>query len=73
MLQLCQKFHVRKNQHGDEGNPYLCHDCVATGTEKSLDLQVLFEPLEKKLNLPPALIDIGNGFSCQVEIVGKET
>ena len=72
MTKICQKFHISEYQHRDQGNPYLRHDCIAAGSEKSFNLQVLLDPLEKQLDLPASLVDIGNGFGSQLEIVGQK-
>lgn len=46
----------------NEGEPpNLNFDCIATGTHKGLNLQILFELFEKDLHLPTVFIDRGNG------------
>ncbi len=59
-------------QLGEKGNPDLSHDCIAAGSEKSLELQVLLEPLEKERHLPTIFVHVSYSFSCQMEIVGEK-
>jgi hypothetical protein len=70
VIKLCQKLHVGKQKHGDQGNPDLRHDRITAGTKKGFDLQVLLEPFEKELHLPAAFINISDGFGRQMEVVG---
>ena len=37
--------HISEYQHRDQGNPYLRHDRIAAGSEKSFNLQILLDPL----------------------------
>jgi hypothetical protein len=39
---------------------------------EGLDPQVLFEPLEEKLHLPPPFVQVGNGRRGEREVVGEE-
>ena len=48
---------VLQDQHGDESRPDLRLHSIGAGPEKRLDLQVLFDGLEKQLDLPPVLVD----------------
>ncbi len=72
MTKIRQKLHIGEHQHGDQGDPYLRHGCVAAGTEESFDLQILLDPFEEQFDLPAGLVDIGDGFGGQVEIVGQK-
>ena len=40
----------------DDGNVYLNTDCILGFSPKGLDPEMLFNPLEKQLNLPPVFI-----------------
>ena len=59
----------RQNIHAD-GNPDLCFYGVWGGSEKLPDAQVLLDPPEKRLDLPSALVEIGNDQWGQLGVVG---
>jgi len=61
------------DEHIDrDGNPDLTLHCVLGGSEKSFDSQVLFDPLEEDLYLPPVTIEIGYCLCRDSEVVGQE-
>ncbi len=61
------------NQHvGGHGAPDLRLHCVLARAQKLLDAQVLLDPFEEQLDLPPALVQSGNGKLCQAGVVGQE-
>jgi len=41
-------------------------------SRRTLDAQVLFDPFEKLIHLPTALIDLGNGKCWKHKVVGQE-
>lgn len=55
-----------------EGCPNLNPKSVFGGTDEGLDLQILFERLEKDLDLPPVLIDRGDGGGTKIQVVGEQ-
>jgi hypothetical protein len=63
MSQLCAKFVVGNQKQRDDGSPDLCHHSILTGAgaKEAVYLQVLLDPLEKELHLPPLSVDAGNG------------
>jgi len=61
MIQLCPEFVVSKQKKGDDCNPDLRHNCIFAGTQKGFYLEILLDPFEKQLYLPPVAVDIGNG------------
>ena len=54
-------FEVSQKQVINHRHPNLRHDRVFRRSQESLDLQVLLEPLEERLNLPAGFIDGGDG------------
>src|SRR5271170_8279803 len=55
-----------------DGNPDLRLDSVLAGAEKVLDPQILFDPLEEQFHPPAALVELRDGKSGQVEVIGQE-
>ena len=60
------------DQHisGDR-DPYLGLHRVLAGAQKRLDAQMLLDPLEEQLHLPALLVQSGDHFRRQREIVGQ--
>ena len=54
---------------GDNGDMYLDADGVLRLSPEPLDLEVLLDPLEKKLHLPPIFIKEGNVLRTEIEVV----
>lgn len=55
------------------GYPDLRVNCVRGGSVESLDVKVLFDPLEEKFNLPPFAVQFGDGERVfNREVVGQE-
>ena len=49
------------NEHvGRHGAPDLRPDCVLAGAQKTLDAQMLLDPLEEQFHLPSVLVQGGN-------------
>ena len=53
-------------------NPDLTVNSIWTGPVKCLDMQVLFDPFEEGLDLPPFPVEFCNGQGWEVKIVGHE-
>ena len=45
---------------------------MACGAEKRLDAQMLLDPFEEQLDLPTAFVELGDGQSRKLEIVGEK-
>ena len=61
------------NQHvSGHGAPDLRLHRVLAGAQKTLDTQVLFDPLEEKFDLPTILVQGGNGQRRQARVVGQK-
>ena len=54
---------------GDDGHVYLYSDCIFGFPPETLDLEVLLDPFEKQLHLPPVFIEQGDVFRTEVEVV----
>ncbi len=48
--QFCLEFVERGEQNRDERNPNLSEDGISARAKEGLDLQVLFDPFEEKLD-----------------------
>ncbi|MCK9231131.1 MAG: hypothetical protein RBS58_10770 [Syntrophales bacterium] len=55
-----------------KGDPYPGLDGVLGGAIKSLDSEMLFDPLEKQLHLPAVAIQFGDRLHRQRKIVGQK-
>jgi len=54
---------------GDDGNMNLDANSILGFTPKGFDTQMLFDPFEKKFDLPPIAIKQGYMLGWQVEVV----
>ena len=54
---------------GDDGHVYLYSDCIFRFSPETLDLEVLLDPFEEELLLPPIFIEQGNVLCAEVEVV----
>ena len=54
---------------GDDGHVYLYSDCIFRLSPETLDLEVLLDPFEEELHLPPIFIEQGNVLCAEVEVV----
>ena len=54
---------------GDDGHVYLYADCIFGFSPETLDLEVLLDPFEKQLHLPPVFIEQGDVLCTEVEVV----
>lgn len=61
-----------QHQINAQSHPDLCFDGVEGCSQERLDLEVLFDPFEEKLDLPPLFVDIGDGPGRQGPVVGEE-
>jgi hypothetical protein len=57
---------------GNDSSTDLDPNGILCSAPEFLDFQMLLQPLEEELNLPPVLIEIGNLKRGQMESVGKE-
>ena len=53
-------------------DPDLSFYSVETIAIKMLDSKILFYPFEKKINTPTHLIEFGNNFCRNLQVIGKE-
>jgi len=65
---LCNGY----QQVGGYCNPDLTVNSVLAGPVKCFDMQVLFDPFEKRLDLPPFPVELCNGQGREIKIVGHE-
>ena len=54
---------------GDDSHVYLYSDCIFGFSPETLDLEVLLDPFEKQLHLPPVFIEQGDVLCTEVEVV----
>ena len=54
---------------GDDGHVYLYADCIFGFPPETLDLEVLLDPFEKQLHLPPIFIEQSDVLCTEVEVV----
>ena len=54
---------------GDDGHVYLYADCIFGFSPETLDLEVLLDPFEKQLHLPPIFIEQGDVLCAEVEVI----
>ena len=55
-----------------DGYPYLREDCIHSRTVERLDVEMLLDPLEEDLNLPPFAVEFSDGNRLQSEVIGQE-
>ena len=72
IIQLCPEFIVGKQKERDKSNPDLRQHCVPTGPEKAFYLEILLNPFEEELYLPPLPIDISNGASWNIKDISEK-
>ena len=54
---------------GDDSHMYLYADCILGFSPETFDLEVLLDPFEKQLHLPPVFIEQGDVLGTEVEVV----
>ncbi len=65
-------FHDSHEHIDGYGDPYLGFHGVLGGAIESLDTEVLLDPFEEQLDLPPALVQLCDGRGGRHEVVGQE-
>ena len=65
-------LHNGNDAVGTDGRVNLYPDSVLCSAPELLDFEVLHEPLEEQLYLPPILVEVGNLQSSQFHCVGQE-
>jgi len=60
MFVVSLKFDECQKQIIAHGYPDLCQDGILGGAQEGFNLEILFDPLEKDLNLPARFIDLSN-------------
>ncbi len=65
-------FHDRDQYINRDGNPDLSFHRVLLGPLKLFDAQVLLDPFEEQLDLPPALIQRADCRWLQIELIAQE-
>ncbi len=68
-IQLEVMFDDTNDTVGDDCNVYLDTDSILRFSPKGFDSEMLFNPLEKQLNLPSVLVQKCNILGCEVEVV----
>ena len=63
------KLEKFEDQHGNQCCPNLNLDGIGAGSDKGLDLEVLFEMFKEDLDLPAILVDGGDRAGSQVKVV----
>ena len=54
---------------GNDGDMYLYAHCILRFSPESFDLEMLLDPLEEQLHLPPILVEQGNVLRTEIEVV----
>lgn len=53
----------------NDGDMYLYAHCILRFSPESFDLEMLLDPLEEQLHLPPILVEQGNVLRTEIEVV----
>ena len=59
-------------QESAEGRPDLDSDAVERGAVKTAQSQVLLDPAKEQFDGPAAAVNLGDGKSVQVELIGQK-
>ena len=62
-----------KQQVVTDGNPYLCEDCILERPIERLDVQVLLDPFEERLDGPALSVQFSNGNCFKGEVIRQES
>ena len=62
-----------KQQVVTDGNPYLCEDCILGRPIERLDVQVLLDPFEERLDGPALPIQFCNGNCLKCEVIRQKS
>ena len=66
LTEFCSEFIEDQDQQRDQGNPDLSEHGVFARAEECFDLEILFDPLEEKLDLPTVMVDVADRFGDKV-------
>ena len=69
MVAFCLELDEREEQVVDHCRPDLSHDGVLGGSQKRFDRQVLLDPFEEGLDLPPRLVQVSDGAGGKREVI----
>ena len=72
MIQFQTLFDDGDQHVSGDGSPYLRLDCVFGGAKERFDAQVLFDPLEKQLDLPALFVKCANSQRRKRHVVGQK-
>ena len=72
MIQVQPLFDDGDQHVSGDGSPYLRLDCVFGGAKERFDAQVLFDPLEKQLDLPALFVKCANSQRRKRHVVGQK-
>ena len=62
-----------KQQVVTDGNPYLCVDCILGRSVECLDVQMLLNPFEERLDSPALPIQFRNCNCLKSEVIRQES
>jgi len=63
---------VLQEQQGNQGCPNLNAKSILGGSDEGFYLEVLFEGLEKHLDLPSVFINGGDGGGAKTQVIGQK-
>jgi hypothetical protein len=72
LSQFCFEFVEGQEQQRDERNPDFSEHDDSARAKEGLDLQVLPDPFEEKLDLPARMINVADGSGDQMADVCEE-
>ena len=61
-----------EQQYCDEGRPNLYLHGIRRCAYKTLDMEVLLEVAKEDFNVPPCLVEVGDGSSREFHVVGEQ-
>jgi hypothetical protein len=61
-----------KQQVIAHSNPYLCVDCILGCSVKRLDMQMLLDPFEERLDGPALSVQFSNGNCFKSEVIRQK-
>ena len=65
-------FEDSEQQYCDECRPYLYLHGIRRCADKTLDMEILLEVTKEDFNVPPSLIEVGDGSSREFHVVGEQ-
>ena len=72
MIQVQTLFDDGDQHVSGDGSPYLRLDCVFGGAKERFDAQVLFDPLEKQLDLQALFVKCANSQRRKRHVIGQK-